>query len=62
MGAQSELMIQEMNEALETAYNQIEDAIRNLYALDVAESAILLSVRIIYRNIKDGEESLCKVT
>ena len=55
MGAQSELIIQDMNEALETNYNQIEDAIRNLLVLGVAESAIIMSVRIIYRDIIDEE-------
>lgn len=55
MGAQKELWIHEMNAALETNYNQIEDAIRNLYALGVAESAIIMSVRIIYRSIIDEE-------
>lgn len=57
MGAQSELIIQNMNEALERNYKQIENAIRNLYALDVAESAITMSVCIIYRGIIDEGEN-----
>ena len=55
MAAQSELIIQDMNEILETNYNQIENAIRNLRGLGVAESAIIMSVRIIYRDIIDEE-------
>ena len=56
MSAQSELYIEDMNNARDAAYNQIEDAINDLFALDVSESAILLSVRVIYNGLKEAKE------
>ena len=56
MSAQSDLYIEEMNAACEAAYNQIEDAINDLFVLGVAESAILLSVRITYNELKEAKE------
>lgn len=58
MSAADDVYIEEMNAARERAYNQIENAIRELYALNTAECAIVLSVRIIYRDIV--EEVLCE--
>ena len=56
MSAQSELYIEERNYALEEAYNRIEDAIKDLFVLEVSESVILLSVRIIYNELKEAKE------
>ena len=56
MSAQSDLFIEEMNAARELAYNQIEDAINDLFVLEVSESAILLSIRIIYSGLKEAKE------
>lgn len=56
MSAQSDLFIEDMNNARDAAYTQIEDAINDLFVLDVSESAILLSVRIIYNDLKEAKE------
>ena len=56
MSAQSDLYIEEMNAARELAYNQIEDAINDLFALGISESAILLSVRILYSELAEAKE------
>ena len=60
MSAQSDLFIEGMNNARDAAYNQIEDAINDLFVLDVSESAILLSVRIIYNDLKEAKEKEAK--
>ena len=57
MSAADEIYIEEMNSARELAYNQIEDAINDLFVLDVSESAILLSVRILYSELKEAKEN-----
>ena len=49
----SDFIINDMNAMREAAYDQIENAIRDLYALNTAESAIVMSVRIIYRDIEE---------
>ena len=56
MSAQSDLYIEDMSNACEAAYSQIEDAIEDLFVLDISESAILLSVRIIYNELKEAKE------
>ena len=56
MSAQSDLFIEDMNNAREAAYNQIEDAINDLFVLEVSESAILLSVRVIYTELREAKE------
>ena len=58
MSATSDFVIHDMNTIRDTAYDQIEKAIRDLHMLHIAESTIVLSVRIIYRNIE--EEVLCE--
>lgn len=55
MSAQSESIIEDMNNIRDAAYDKIKEAVRDLYGLGVAESAILLSLRIIYRDIQDEE-------
>ena len=65
MSAADEIYIEEMNSARELAYNQIEDAINDLFSLGIAESVILLSVRVIYTELaeaKEKEDKQCKVT
>ena len=56
MSAQSDLFIEDANNAREAAYTQIEDAINDLFVLDISESAILLSVRVIYSELKEAKE------
>ena len=56
MSAQSDLIIEDMNNARDAAYNQIEDAINDLFGLGVPESAILLSVRVIYTELAEAKE------
>ena len=56
MSAQSDLYIEDMNDTRDAAYTQIEDAINDLFVLDVPESAILLSVRVIYNDLKETKE------
>ena len=56
MSAADEIYIEEMNSARELAYNQIEDAINDLFALGISESAILLSVRILYSELTEAKE------
>ena len=56
MSAADEIYIEEMNNARNAAYNQIEDAINDLFVLDISESAILLSVRVIYNDLKEAKE------
>ena len=56
MSAQSDLFIEDMNNARDAAYNQIEDAINDLFVLGVSESAILLSVRVIYTELTETKE------
>ena len=56
MSAADEIYIEDMNNVLDAAYTQIEDAIKDLFVLDVSESAILLSVRIIYNELKEAKE------
>lgn len=65
MGAQSKLDIIDMNNTVEAAYTQIEAAVEDLFCLDIAESAILLTVRIIYNDLeeaKEEEDKQCKAT
>ena len=56
MSAQSDIYIEEAIAACEVAYDKIEDAIKDLFVLGVSESAILLSVRIIYNELKEAKE------
>ena len=56
MSAQSDLFIEDANNAREAAYDQIEDAVIDLFVLEVSESAILLSIRIIYNDLKEAKE------
>lgn len=56
MGAQKTIVIEEMEKARQDAYAKIDYAMRDLFALGVPESAILMSVRMIYADIRDLEE------
>ena len=57
MSAQSEILIQDMNDAADAAYARIEDAVKDLYSLGVVESAIVLSVHIFYSEIREEKET-----
>lgn len=60
MGAQNKLDIIDMNNARDNAYNQIQDAVNDLFSLGIAESAILLSVRVIYHDLEEAKEEAAK--
>ena len=54
MSFTTEDIINDINEKNVAAYDKIEEAVKELYYLGVAESAILLSVRIMYNEITEG--------
>ena len=56
MDAVKQLCIEDINNARDAAYNQIEDAIIDLFRLGIVESAILLSVRVIYNDLAEAKE------
>ena len=53
----SDSVIRDMNDTVDAAYAQIEDAVKDLYSLGVAESAILLSVQIFYSEMREEKET-----
>lgn len=65
MGAVKEFYIEETDNAREAAYNQIQDALNDLFSLGVVESVILLTVCAIYnesKKAKEEENKQCKAT
>lgn len=51
MSAQSELIIEDMNNALDAAWLQLENATRDLLAFGKTEAQITLSVRIVCADV-----------
>lgn len=46
-------VIKDINEKSTNAYDKIEEAVRELRSIGVSESAITLSVRVLYRDIDE---------
>lgn len=53
MSATTEDVINDLNTRNEIAYTILVEAVRELYMIGISESAITLSVRMIYRDITE---------
>ena len=57
MTAESEIIIQDIQNALDAAWLQLEDATRDLFLFNLTESQITLHVRVIIADIREEQEN-----